>query len=86
MAYFNNTNNAGFWDTSASGGFDAYPFLNQTSATEEGVDGDRWDTFADRWGAPGEHGNMVGSSTSLPAAINHGECHCNPSANLPLTM
>jgi len=36
MAYFNNSNNAGFYSTSsAPGEFDAYPFPSQTSANEE---------------------------------------------------
>ena len=77
MAYFNNTNNAGFYPSSSfSGGLDAYPYLSQGSATEEfnhQISG----TFTDHW-------NMVGSPISLQATASCGKYHCDLFVNLCL--
>jgi len=70
MAYFNNAN---FYSTSASEEPEAYPFLNQTLATE-GVGDQVHITLADRWG-------MTGSQTSHRDTVSYGKHYCDPFVN-----
>ncbi|KAF9645112.1 hypothetical protein BDM02DRAFT_3120722, partial [Thelephora ganbajun] len=73
MAYFDNTDNANFYDyntnfctTSTSSEFGACPSLNQTLANEE-ANIRTTDTFTDGWSVGRQPGYMVGSPRSLRA-------------------
>ena len=72
MAYFN-PNNADFYPTfPVPGEIEGYPFLNQTSATEE-ANFQAYHSFADPWSTAGQ---LVGEPTSLRAEAGYGKCIC----------
>jgi len=73
MAYYNNTDDASFYPTSpAFGELDAYPSLNQTSATN--IEAPH--TLTNDWNVGGQPDYMVGSLTSLGAEPSFGKNDC----------
>ncbi|KAF9647939.1 hypothetical protein BDM02DRAFT_3116265 [Thelephora ganbajun] len=63
MAYFDDTTDNTFYPASStSGQFDLYPFLSQTSGTEET---NTYNTFIEGWRENGQPGYTVGSLSSL---------------------
>jgi hypothetical protein len=73
MAYFNNTNDAGFYSTFPTPGeFDGYPFLGQMSANEE-ANASTTNTFADGWNVGRQPDYMAGLSRSLQAEASLGK-------------
>ena len=89
MAYNNNNNNNNNGADlhsifSSSNDFDAYPFLNQTSADEE-ANYLTQDTFADCWGMDRQPDYAVGSSRSLRAEPDFGKHSCSLLDNRRLT-
>jgi len=65
MDYFNDTDNASFhYASSASSEYEAYPFLDQASTTEEGSVR-AYPTLADGWTMVEQPGSVVDLSTGL---------------------
>ena len=79
MAYFNNTNNAGFYSTSSgSGEFDGYQFPSQMpTTTAEEANGQSHGIYADYWSTASQPGLTIDSSISLPTAVGYGKYHCS---------
>ena len=76
MAYFN-PNNVNFYPaSSAPGEIEGYPFLDQTSATEE-ANFQPYHPFADPWSMAGQPTRLVGEPTTLRAEASYGKCICN---------
>ena len=74
MDYFNNIDNSDLYSTSYTlGDFDAYPFLDQASITEE-----THGTFADSWGVGVQPDHAVGWPRGLEVEANFGKHSCNP--------
>ena len=77
-----NTNNASFYSTpSASGEFDTYPFLSQTSATEE-ANSQTFNTFTNLWDMVGQPGPMVGPPTNFWDTAGYGKHHYDLTVDL----
>ena len=72
MAYFNPNPNL-YPTSSAPGEIEGYPFLDQTSATEE-ANSQAYHSFADPWSTAGQ---LVGEPTGLRAEAGYGKCICN---------
>ena len=76
MAYFN-PNNADFYpNSSVPGGFEGYPFLNQTLAIEE-ASFQPYQPFADPWSMTGQPTRLVDGPTTLRAEASYGKCICD---------
>ena len=72
MAYFSNSNNAGFYSpSSAPSEFNAYPFPSQTPVN------DGANVFADDWSTGGQPSYTAGPSMSLRPEATFGKCSCS---------
>jgi len=73
MDYFNNIDDTDLYSTSYTpGDFDAHPFLDQASATEE-----THGTFADGWSMGVQPDHAVGWPSSLEVEASFGKHSCS---------